>query len=497
MGFLDILTGKQPDQYERGGIVPLVRDIRTKRLQAGVPSALMDLMRAAMTPGDVYQGNVSMYGADGRVSPEIIKRSADLAGGMTLGAGAVPAQANSLRAGIKNPLIVQHNLSPEKLKFADELGGMPMPSLAISRADHPLENFGDITLIGSSDMATPGAKNRVWPNDAYTGRQPRGELQFKDKKAVGRELERRFPNIKDAAWFFDRYNGLDDADYAFRQIEDAVAAGLDVSQFKTMSQLQDGVRQFRNYAAPTMDTPGVAGLGETQRVLPQGFTYSGNRKKPKPYTLENVLADMRKEQAGAAASEGFHYGASSFRAAASRPFRSLSDIKNSRDKIVSPGEMDGVKNQFSEEYSAVVDKILQDAGLGHGNQHTAESYLADLAAGRDTGWFGGRLPPETKAEAMDFARRSRNLPTEYFEVKPQRAVGIGEFKAAIVPESAEQAKAILGKHNVPEILSYGTPEQRRQLIADLKKYQFALGGLVAAGVITQQQAAKMQAQGDI
>ena len=60
-----------------------------------------DALKAVMLPGDVYQGKVSMYGDDGHTNPEIINRSADLAGMVTLGAGAVPAEANSLRAGIK------------------------------------------------------------------------------------------------------------------------------------------------------------------------------------------------------------------------------------------------------------------------------------------------------------------------------------------------------------------------------------------------------------
>lgn len=60
-----------------------------------------DALSALMLPGDVYQGKVSMYGDDGRTNPEVINRSADLAGLVTLGAGAVPAEANSLRAGMR------------------------------------------------------------------------------------------------------------------------------------------------------------------------------------------------------------------------------------------------------------------------------------------------------------------------------------------------------------------------------------------------------------
>jgi len=61
-----------------------------------------DALKALMLPGDVYQGKVSMYGDDGRTNPEIINRAADLAGLVTLGAGVVPAEANSLRSGVSN-----------------------------------------------------------------------------------------------------------------------------------------------------------------------------------------------------------------------------------------------------------------------------------------------------------------------------------------------------------------------------------------------------------
>jgi hypothetical protein len=77
------------------------------------PARLAKSLYSAVTlPGDVYQGNVSMYGADGRTNPEVINRAADLAGTVTLGAGAMPAEANSLRAGIKRP--VQRQLTDEE-----------------------------------------------------------------------------------------------------------------------------------------------------------------------------------------------------------------------------------------------------------------------------------------------------------------------------------------------------------------------------------------------
>jgi hypothetical protein len=57
----------------------------------------MSALEALRLPGDVYQGNVSMYGEDGRTNPEVIGRSSDLAG-LVMG-GAAPLASNVSRAG--------------------------------------------------------------------------------------------------------------------------------------------------------------------------------------------------------------------------------------------------------------------------------------------------------------------------------------------------------------------------------------------------------------
>lgn len=50
---------------------------------------------AVTLPGDVYQGNVSMYGPDGHTNPEVINRSADLAG-LVMGGGVPMAETGAL-----------------------------------------------------------------------------------------------------------------------------------------------------------------------------------------------------------------------------------------------------------------------------------------------------------------------------------------------------------------------------------------------------------------
>ena len=71
-------------------------------------------------------------------------------------------------------LVTYHNGSTGKLREAIKLGGLPMPSLDITKRDIPFGDFGEITLIGDKDMIDPrkSRSNEVFSRDAYTVRKP-------------------------------------------------------------------------------------------------------------------------------------------------------------------------------------------------------------------------------------------------------------------------------------------------------------------------------------
>ena len=76
-------------------------------------------------------------------------------------------------------LVALHNLTEDKLLKSLELGGMPMPSLAVTKADIPHSNFGEITLIFGRETIDPKAnkKNKVYSADAWTPVFPRVEYE--------------------------------------------------------------------------------------------------------------------------------------------------------------------------------------------------------------------------------------------------------------------------------------------------------------------------------
>lgn len=78
-------------------------------------------------------------------------------------------------------LVISHELSQAKLKDVDALGGMPMPSLAISKPELD-SGFGDIILLGNNAMANMVIDGGyVWNRDIWSPTVPKPEYSLTDK----------------------------------------------------------------------------------------------------------------------------------------------------------------------------------------------------------------------------------------------------------------------------------------------------------------------------
>lgn len=119
-----------------------------------------------------------------------------------VGASAEPSSSATQFAKKKeaapNPenLIVAHNLTASNVLAAQEIGGLAVPSLAITKADSPIEGFGEITLVGDAGMATPGAKNPVFDADVYSPRFP--EVTVKVNEAAVRNVLEPLQRVAEA-----------------------------------------------------------------------------------------------------------------------------------------------------------------------------------------------------------------------------------------------------------------------------------------------------------
>jgi hypothetical protein len=94
-------------------------------------------------------------------------------------------------------LIAVHNLSADKLESAFGLGGFPMPSIAVTKADMGHEKFGDISLIFDKETINPAdRRNKVYSGDAWTPSFPTVEYKISDKKVSN--IRRRIDKLVDS-----------------------------------------------------------------------------------------------------------------------------------------------------------------------------------------------------------------------------------------------------------------------------------------------------------
>ncbi len=88
-------------------------------------------------------------------------------------------------------LVALHNLTESKLNKVLDLGGFPMPSIAVTRTDIPHTNFGDITLVMDKSAIDPqlNRKNTVYSADAWTPTVPR--LAYKPSESKLQEIKKK------------------------------------------------------------------------------------------------------------------------------------------------------------------------------------------------------------------------------------------------------------------------------------------------------------------
>lgn len=116
-------------------------------------------------------------------------------------------------------LVAVHNLSEEKLIKSLRLGGLPMPSIAILRAQDGHSEFGDISLVFGKDTIDPQAyrSNKLYSGDAYTPTYPKVDYKPSEKvlKKVKDKISGLVPyEVQDALGnlMFDTDNASDNLD---------------------------------------------------------------------------------------------------------------------------------------------------------------------------------------------------------------------------------------------------------------------------------------------
>jgi len=495
--------------------------------------------------------------------------------GGTPGSGALEQQ--------KTRLSVLHNLSAENLAFVGQMGGIPVPSLGITKQTGAMRGFGEITLIGRAHLADPTAEP-VFDADAYSGRSARPlyppvkmavakpfydalrpyAVAFDDahdetwdnlvREAKPKDIIRRMARgPASAAWFLDAVHGttvqpvreVDPAKLMWSAMVDAATFtdayqqmrgdGTEDAGTKAMQAvLSSAVDLFldspkgRAYAAAItergsrrtaraqiasawgqgpewltdVDALGF-GMVDTVRddIRRRGQTRVNTQKtnarvaralkgkeaefatwvdekvwqmfgppyltvngKKAPYTLANIV-DAATSTRIRGDETTMTYGPGKARAAASRRFTGLEQMRSSAERSV----LDEEAIEAGRLASLEALEAYRDSVIGAHDEGTWEALdasmraIARYAGGAKTdanmrnalrreGFKVSKVDNAGIVSGMEAARLLLAAPVPYFEAKPQRAVMLNEFAGAVIPKDASpETRAILDTAGLPYV----------------------------------------------
>lgn len=376
----------------------------------------------------------------------------------------VQASRNESRATPKGDqgardLVITHNLTAENLAHAVKMGGIAVPSLAVTKKDSPLAGFGEITLIGSRSMADPKgyAKTQVFGADIYSPRYPSVEHKL-DRAALkklndalaparaalgGREL---YPDdVRNARDLSEsdqvRYLVLLDMGIT---IEPTRREDGTVDGWATGNKIRLALADKQGYGAAEQKARDLLEQSGAEERIFNGYNNAGTRKYV-PHTLENVVKILKKELRGG---ENFNYGVGSLRAKFTPQFKSVADIQKNKDRLVSKEQFESVKKEIDNEFFEVGKAMGESLNLD-----TVIAILEDapkMGLVRAASDFKVELSDDAKAKAVAFLDRLHHLPTEYFEAKILRDVDLAEFSGAVIPASTpKEVRDLLTARGVP------------------------------------------------
>ena len=489
--------------------------------------------------------------------------------------------------GTHGTLMAIHNLSDSKLKGIIELGGFPVPSIAITKPTLNFTNYGEISVIFDKETINPANKqNEVYGSDVYSPRFPQtvNELNEEGVKQVASILgmsdymfESNYENMtiddvvnrltrkehiidkylesknitvdpiyktysaeqsgvstKYVEGFLNTHEELQNNNINIREldydnysrevrqiyIDSLVEQGVsikeaqelysnfgkaDVTKFlidvKNFKKASSQGQQIDTYATKRVKEEHIDFNSDEYRSFVKNliapafgdkyirnnkdlFTPSGNRRNFKQlhdaYNLENVVKNMKGKVRG---EEGFFYGAGNIRSQVTPQFKSIAEIKANEGKLVTAKQMEEVKQDINSNLDNLSDIAKNFGGYSYDSYEAALNEIAELKkitydkAKAIMNEYGFNDVPDILIQkSIEFLEKLKNAPTEYFEAKPQRAVGFEEVEAIIVPNniSPELKQQIYDKGL--NVIEYDpTIEGDRQAkIDELDQYKFSL-----------------------
>lgn len=177
------------------------------------------------------------------------------------------------------------------------------------------------------------------------------------------------------------------------------------------------------------------------------YTASGNRRSFEALHWENNLENIVKAMLEQDETGGAFFSGMGIWGVSAKKYNSISDIKNDSSRLRTMNEAE--YNALKEQYGARMQEIAQTLIDPKNDNYfiasdDAYSLIVDAVRNskdesgilRHLKKYNSRATEKTASDIAALVRDIAEMPTGYFEAKPQRAVGFDEVKAVILPDNA-------------------------------------------------------------
>lgn len=373
-------------------------------------------------------------------------------------------------------LVAYHNISADGLSKALKLGGLPVPSIAITNKDIEYNNFGDISLVIPKEVVDPkttpifsrDAWTQTFPNILKAWREENASELYDKMLPILKELkveDGQLKALKDARVmgiddstsvdFVERMFNKDEVKYYFLSTLDK-APKIRYAKHKNGSTYIDNIK-LREDIDKKLNVKATAKAFETwkndvrESLLGEPKIEVNGRKVD--LTLENVVSAMVGQQHNKQKGM-FGNTKGSVIAASAKRIKSMKSLKSEAEhKISGDIDLEDERNNANEAYEEVkrnIDAFMSDMVEHYEYSSSFDAFndaLQVLIAMQqkkkdfNTAARSNHFTPtdDMREKAEHIVDAISNLPVRYFEAKPQRAVKFDEIKAAIVPKGTDKA----------------------------------------------------------
>lgn len=220
------------------------------------------------------------------------------------------------------------------------------------------------------------------------------------------------------------------------------------------------------------------------------FTPGGKKRSftelHNPYTLENLVAAMNAQNARG--QDVWGVSAATLMSTTTAEYKSLDEVRADKNRLQQMPEKEykALLEKADGQIEKVVDKLRSETEAHTDNSFEEREILGDILlraaqGSQTTAAIGKAFAKEGYIIGKDTAQMIRQLykdvaaiPTGYFEAKPQRTVGFGEVKAAVLPDNASETLVNSLKEQGVPVYQYkaGDDAKRTEILNKLPNVRF-------------------------